>query len=185
MRLTIEAGDGHQQHAGRGHGRRRAKPPDRLPQDVGSDTEQQRAVRKRAQRFEARIAERPPGIRWPASQAYGDQRNDETGRVGRHVCGIRQQRQAVGQQAADDLDDQERAGESQCPPQRLLMPHLAQSVIVSVAHVSCRRSRTRGRCWRRTATPTSPDRSCRCAGSGPRQWAARRPRSTRRAGSAG
>ena len=105
----------------------------RLPQDVGADGEQQRAVDQRAQRLQPRVAVGTARVRRPARQPHREQRDHQAEHVGGHVRGIGQQRQAARGERAGHFDQQEAGGQAQRPPQRALMADLAGRVVV-VAH---------------------------------------------------
>ncbi|KAG1258727.1 hypothetical protein G6F65_015484 [Rhizopus arrhizus] len=116
-----EARGGDHQHAGGSDLLRLAETSHRLPQDVGGDHEQHRAVDHRAQRFQACIAVGAPCIRRAPAQSHRHQRDHQRQCVGGHVRGIGQQRQAVGPERAHHFDDEEGGGDrGRGPWQQLL-----------------------------------------------------------------
>ena len=78
-----------------------------LDEDPDRKRDEDDAVRECRQDLGALVAEAPFRRTWPAGEPNGHERQRERGVVGEHVRGVRQQREAAGEQAADDLDRRE------------------------------------------------------------------------------
>ena len=92
-------------------GQRRRESLEGLVEHGGRDQDQQRAVRERGQDLQPVVSIGLLGRGGQRSQAGRHEAEHQGEQVGQHVPGVGDQRQAPGQQAADDLDDQDRPGE--------------------------------------------------------------------------
>ena len=101
-------GDHHHQRA---RDRRRARAAaHRLDRDPDDQRQHRQRVDERGEDFGPRVAVRRAARRRALGDDLGDQRDHEPRRVGRHVPGIRNQRERARKQAADRLDDTEGGG---------------------------------------------------------------------------
>jgi predicted ester cyclase len=104
------------------------EPAPGLDEDPDREHDEHDAVRKRCEDLGALIAEAPLGSAGPAREPDGDQSQRERQVVREHVSGIREQGEAAGQQAADDLDRREGERETEHDPQHVPIsrPNCAQ-----------------------------------------------------------
>ena len=102
-----EADDRDREHQPGRDLRRRRQPAPRLVQDEGGHGEQERGVGDGRQDLQPQVAEGPFVVGRPRADPDGQQGQPDPDDVGQDVAGVGQQRQAVGRQAADELDDED------------------------------------------------------------------------------
>ncbi len=126
---------GDRQHGQRLHLGRRREAPVGLVQHIARDAEEQQGVERGRQDLEAGVAEGPRVVGRAPAQADGQQRDAQGHRVGEHMRGIRQQRQAAAPEAARHLHQQKARGEQQGLLQRAFMG--VGAMVVSGRHAQC------------------------------------------------
>ena len=102
--------------AARGVGRL-DEPRDRLEQDVAAHPEQQQAVGERREDLGAGVPEGAVASGRAVGEVDGEQRHREAEAVRRHVCRVRDERQRVREQTADDLHDHHGQCDAECDAQ--------------------------------------------------------------------
>ena len=94
-----------------------AKRADRLDEDPDGHDEQDLRVDERREDLRAVEAERVPARRRALGHRHRRVREDERGEVGEEVGGVGEQREAVGDDAARDLDGEDADREDERGPQ--------------------------------------------------------------------
>lgn len=89
----------------------RHQAPHAFEQHIAGDNEEQQRVERGGKNFEAAIAEGAGIIGRALPDLDRRQRDGERRNIGQHMRRIRQQREAVEGEGADDFDDKEAAGE--------------------------------------------------------------------------
>ena len=84
-----------------------------LDEDPDRDRDERDAVEERGEDLRPPVAERLRRAAGPGREPRREQRDPQRENVGEHVRGVGEQRQAAGDQAADDLGDEERRGEDE------------------------------------------------------------------------
>ena len=79
-----------------------------LDQDEGGDGEKRQAVDEGGHHRDAVEAVGAARVGRAAGDAEGEPRHGEGGEVGQHVAGVGEEREGAGDEAAGDLDNQER-----------------------------------------------------------------------------
>ena len=88
-----------------------------LVENVDRHEEQQHGVEGCGENLEACVAERAFRVGRPLAQLHGGQRDRQPGGVREHVGGVGDQRQALREDAAHDLGNEEARREDECPGQ--------------------------------------------------------------------
>ena len=103
-----DARNGDETDHDRVHLGRRGEPPCGLDHDPEPEQGEREPVGLRSEDLHAPEPEGPAAAGGPGGQRGCDEREGQGRSVGQHVAGVRQQRQRVGEDAEDDLDDHER-----------------------------------------------------------------------------
>ncbi len=103
-----EAGDGHEGNPAGQHLGRVGEPAPRLDEDPDGKSKEDEAVDERCEDLGALVAEAPLRRARPACEPDRQEGHSEGEVVREHVRRVREEREASGQQAADDLDRRER-----------------------------------------------------------------------------
>ncbi len=112
----------------------RGKTPGRFDRDHGRNAEEQDAVHERGERFEARETVGLTVVRRAPHLDGGRDGNSERDHVHEHVRGIRQQREAMGYEAAGEFEQRDAERERQCQPERRGPCSLRMRVLVRRSH---------------------------------------------------
>ena len=96
--------------------------PVRLHEDPDGKADEHEAVHEGRDDLGALVAEAPLRRARPAREPDGDEGEPEREVVGEHVDGVGEEREASGQQPADDLDDRDRHGEREDEAERPAVP---------------------------------------------------------------
>ena len=106
------------------------QPFDRAEGDEAREHEQRRAVRLRGEHLHPAEAEGDVPVRGPSDEPDHDEREEERAGVGQHVRGVGDQRERVGHDARDHLDDHERDDQCETGRQAALVRILRDRVDV-------------------------------------------------------
>ncbi len=121
-----QAGPGHDQHGRPRHLDRRNQAAQRFEEYPADDDQQAQTIHEGRENLEALVTERPPRVRRAPADVESNGRERERHRVRQHVARVGQQRERAGENAADDFDDHEGAGQCQRNDDAL---HVAADVI--------------------------------------------------------
>ncbi len=115
--IRREADDAEHEHLSRGDLRRLEQASDTFDGGVSAHHQQQCGLPECGDHLDASESPGPLRISRPQHQRRRDQRDQQTGRVGDRVCGVRQQRQAAGDDGTDRLRDHDRRRQAERDPQ--------------------------------------------------------------------
>ena len=107
------------EHPAAGDVGRVGEAPRGLHEDPDGDDDEQDAVRERREDLGPPVAEAPLRRRRPTGEPGREQRERQRRCIGEHVPGVGEHRQRVGDQADDDLHDEEARNERKCDRERL------------------------------------------------------------------
>ena len=113
--------------------RRLGQPPPRLVEHERGDAEQDHRVDGRREDLRAIPAEGARVTGRPSREPDGSECEQQAGDIGEHVAGVREQREAVGRDASDHLDHQDREAHDQDDDERSPIPS-GGTVDVVAAH---------------------------------------------------
>ena len=158
-RVADEPDDAEDDHRARGDLRRLEQPPHAFDEHESADREEEGRLRGRPEDLGAVVAPRPQRRRRAACEARRDEPHRQAGDVGEHVRGVREEREAAGDDRADDLDDHHRDGDREDRREAPAMVGERRPVIVAVrmrvvAHQDPRTAAAAGHSV--TASPVRP-----------------------------
>ena len=133
-RVDEQADDRDDEHPAAKYLARVLQPADGLDEDPDRDRDERDAVRKRCKDLGALEPERALRRSRALRKPDGEEREAERHRVGQHVSRVRQEGETSGEEAADDLGDEERRGEDEGEAERALGPLARMVVRMGMSH---------------------------------------------------